>query len=226
MDEKQILELTRKSFYGVYYFMLAALAITFISSLIVKDPLLRRILFIEILVTGISSFIYFLFTNNISQYFDTVHKDNQDINLTVVDRVRYYGWVFTTPLMLIVLCLALSSSTRIIINPITMFTILILNYIMLMFGFLGELNIIDRIAATVLGFIPFLLIFYLIFSTFLINSFNPFNYLLFGIYFIVWAGYRISYMFEEKEKNIAINFFDAISKGAVAILLSFSYLPF
>lgn len=226
MDEKQLLDLTRKSFYGVYYFMLAALAITFISCFIVNDPLLRRILFIEILVTGISSFMYFLFTNNISQYFDKVNKDNEDIDLTVVDRLRYNGWVFTTPLMLIALCLALSSSTRIIINPITMFTILLLNYIMLMFGYLGELNMIDRIAATVLGFIPFLLIFYLIFSTFLLKSFNPFNYLIFAIYFIIWAGYGIAYMFEEKEKNIATNIFDAISKGVVAIILSFSYLAF
>ena len=107
-----------------------------------------------------------------------------------------------------------------------MFTILLLNYIMLMFGYLGEVNVMDRLAAMILGFIPFLLIFYLIFSTFLLKSFNPFNYLLFGIYFVIWAGYGISYIFEEKQKNIATNIFDAISKGVVAIILSLSYLRY
>jgi hypothetical protein len=76
----------------------------------------------------------------------------------------------------------------------------------------------------ILGFIPFLLIFYLIFSAFLVNTFNPFNFLIFGMYFIIWAGYGIVYCFEEKEKNIFTNLFDALSKGVVAIILSLSYL--
>jgi len=224
MDALQILELVKKSFYGVYYFMICAFVITLISAFIVKDFQLQRILVIEILVTGISSFMYFLFTSNINQYFSTAHKKDEDIDLTVVDRLRYNGWTFTTPLMLIALCLVLSSSTKIALNPILVFTILILDFIMLLLGYLGEVHMMDRFSAMILGFIPFLVIFYLIFSTFLVNTFNPFNYLIFGIYFVIWAGYGIAYWFDEKEKNIATNLFDAISKGLVAIILSFSYL--
>jgi bacteriorhodopsin len=164
--------------------------------------------------------MYFLFTNNIHQYFGTVQKEGEKIDLTVVDRLRYNGWVFSTPLMLIALCLALSSSTKVPLNPILLFTILILNYIMLLLGYLGEVNMLDRFLAMILGFIPFLLIFYLIFSAFLVNTFNPFNFLIFGMYFIIWAGYGIVYCFEEKEKNIFTNLFDALSKGVVAIILS------
>jgi len=224
MDDKQILELVKKSFYGVYYFMIFAFVITFISAFIVKDFQLQRILVIEILITGISSFMYFLFTSNINQYFSAVHKKGDDIDLTVIDRLRYNGWTFTTPLMLIALCLALSSSTKIPLNPILVFTILILDYIMLLLGYLGEVHMMDRFSAMILGFIPFLVIFYLIFSTFLLNTINPFNFLIFGIYFVIWAGYGIVYWFEEKEKNIFTNLFDAISKGVVAIILSLSYL--
>jgi bacteriorhodopsin len=224
MDKQKLLELTKTSFYGVFYFMICALIITLLSSFIVKDPQLQRILVIEILITGISSFMYFLFTNNISKYFNAVHKEGDDIDLTVVDRLRYNGWVFTTPLMLIALCLVLSSSTKVSINPIMMFTILLLNYLMLLLGYLGEVNMMDRLSAMVLGFIPFFVIFYLIFSAFIIKSFNLFNYLIFGIYFIIWAGYGVSYIFEEKSKNILTNIFDAISKGVVAIILSLSYL--
>jgi bacteriorhodopsin len=224
MDDKQILELVKKSFYGVYYFMICAFVITFISAFIVKDFQLQRILVIEILITGISSFMYFLFTSNINQYFSKPHKKGDNIDLTVVDRLRYNGWIFTTPLMLIALCLALSSSTKIPLNPILVFTILILDYIMLLLGYLGEVHMMDRFSAMILGFIPFLVIFYLIFSTFLLNTINPFNFLIFGIYFVIWAGYGIVYWFEEKEKNIFTNLFDAISKGVVAIILSLSYL--
>jgi len=224
MDDKQILELVKKSFYGVYYFMIFAFVITLISAFIVKDFQLQRILVIEILVTGISSFMYFLFTNNINEYFGAVHKEGEKIDLTVVDRLRYNGWVFSTPLMLIALCLALSNSTKIALNPILLITILMLNYIMLLLGYLGEVNMLDRFFAMILGFIPFLIIFYLIFSAFLMNTFNPFNFLIFGMYFIIWAGYGIVYCFEEKEKNIFTNLFDALSKGVVAIILSLSYL--
>jgi len=226
MDEEHLLQLVKKSFYGVYYFMIFAFIITLISAFIVKDFQLQRILVVEILVTFISSVMYFIFTSNINQYFSVVHEkgDNIDLNLSLIDRLRYNGWTFTTPLMLIALCMVLSSSTKIGLNPILIFTILILDFIMLLLGYLGELHIMDRLTSMMLGFIPLLTIFYLIFSTYIINTINPFNYIIFFIYLVIWTGYGIVYWFDEKEKNILTNLFDAIAKGVVAILLSFSYL--
>jgi len=223
LEKEKLLEITRKSYYVVFYFMLFALLITFFSSMIVNDSQLRRILILETMVTGISSFMYYLFINNISTYFDSPRTD-KEIDLSAVNRLRYNGWIFTTPIMLIVLCLVLQSSTNIPINPILLFTILLLDYLMLLLGYLGEVNEFDRLSAMILGFIPFFLIFYLIFITFIIHTFNPFNYLIFGIYFFIWAGYGISYIFEDKIKNISMNIFDCISKAIVAILLSFSYI--
>jgi len=224
MNKLELLELTKNSFYGVFYFMIFALIITTISSILTKNPFHRRILIIEILITGISSFMYYLFTNNISKYFTLQHKEKEDIDLTVVDKLRYNGWIFTTPLMLIALCLVLQNSTKIQLKPFLMFTIIILDYIMLLFGYLGELNIINKLPSMILGFVPFFVIFYLIFNTFMLKSYNPFNYLIFGIYFIIWAGYGVSYIFEEKTKNILMNIFDCLSKAVVAIILSVNYL--
>ena len=226
LDEKEKLELMRKSFFGVYYFMIFAFTVTLICCFIVKETSLRRILIIEVLVTGISSFMYYLFTNNIDTYFSTIPEPGRDIDLSVVDRLRYNGWAFSTPLMLIALCLILSTSTKVPINPIMMFTILLLDYIMLLLGYLGEVDMIDHNVAMVLGFIPFFMVFYLIFSTFLTQTINPFNYLIFFIYFIIWAGYGVAYGLDEKIKNIVTNVFDAIAKGVVAILLSFAYISF
>jgi len=224
MNKLELLELTKNSFYGVFYFMIFALIITIISSILTTNHFHRRILIIEILVTGISSFMYYLFTNNISKYFSSQHKEKEDIDLTVVDKLRYNGWIFTTPLMLIALCLVLQNSTKIPLKPIMMLVIIILDYIMLLFGYLGELNVIDRWSSMILGFLPFFIIFYLIFNTFMLKSYNLFNYLIFGIYFIIWTGYGVSYIFEEKTKNILTNIFDSISKAVVAIMLSVNYL--
>jgi len=224
VDEKKLLEWVEKSFYGVYYFMMSALVITFISAFIVQDAGLRRILMIEIIITGVSTFMYYLFTSNISQYFNTVQVPGTDINLNVVNILRYNGWAITTPLMLIALCLVLSSSTKVPLNPILVFTIILLDYIMLLLGYLGELGIMDRFAAMVLGFIPLIIIFYLIFSAFMINTINPFNYIIYFIYVIIWAGYGVAYILDDKTKNIVTNIFDGIAKGLVAILLSLAYL--
>jgi hypothetical protein len=57
----------------------------------------------------------------------------------------------------------------------------------------------------------------------MIKSYDFFNYLIFGIYFIIWAGYGVSYIFDEKLKNIAMNIFDCISKAIIAIILSINY---
>jgi ABC-type enterochelin transport system permease subunit len=69
--------------------MILALLVTTLSSILTKDPFHRKILIIEILITGISSFMYYLFINNISKYFGSEHKEHDDIDLTVVDKLRY-----------------------------------------------------------------------------------------------------------------------------------------
>ena len=88
-------------------------------------------------------------------------------------------------------------------------TIVVLDLIMLLVGYLGETKQIKRSTAS-LGFIPLLSIFYLLYD----------NSLIFGIYVLIWTGYGIAYYFDEKLKNVCMSVFDAIAKGVVAILLS------
>ena len=216
-------DITIKSYYIVFYIMTFAFILTIISSILVNNNYLRKILMIEILITGISSFMYYLFINKIKK-FGGDFQNNGKLDLKVVDILRYKGWSVTTPLMLIVLCLVLMNTTKINISLQMIFGIIILDYLMLLFGYLGELNILNRSIAMVLGFIPFFIIFYIIFNTFIIRKYNLFNYLIFGIYFIIWIGYGMAYMFDEKIKNILTNMFDLISKGFVAIILSITYL--
>lgn len=171
----------------VFYFMIFSLLFTLFA--FTQATTYKFILFLEIIITGVSSYMYYLFTK----------KDLHSIAL-----LRYNGWVITTPIMLVVLSL-LSNIQSI---PI-LITIVVLDLIMLLFGYLGETKQINRSIAS-LGFIPLLSIFYLLYD----------NSLIFGIYVLIWTGYGIAYYFDETLKNICMSVFDAIAKGAVAILLS------
>jgi len=221
-NNNKLLELTKNSYYYVFYFELFAFSFTLIAMSLVDSAESRRILFLELLITLISSIMYYLFITDISKYFDS----NETPDFSYIDRLRYKGWAFTTPLMLISLCLLLNESSKIAFTSLFLFTILVLDYIMLLTGFLGEINVLDRISAMVLGFIPFFIIFYMIYSTFFVKKTTAFNYLVFGIYFVIWAGYGVSYSFDEEIKNILMNIFDCISKGVVAILISGKFLFF
>jgi len=221
MEESQLLEYTKKTYKYVFFIMIVACLTSIIATLLAKDTNTRRILFIEILITGVSSLMYYLFINETS---GKIKDENAKESFHNVDVLRYNGWGITTPLMLIALCLVLSNTTKVPITTGSLLTIIGLDYLMLLFGYLGELEKIDRLVAMIMGFLPFFIIFYIIFNTFILGHYNLFNYLLFGIYFVIWTGYGVSYMFEEKLKNIATNFFDLTSKAIVAFMISFKYL--
>jgi len=221
MEESKLLEITKQSYNVVFTIMIAAYLVSIFSTILVNNNDARRILFTEIIITGVSCVMYYLFIHETSR---KINEENETEAFHKVDVLRYNGWGITTPLMLIALCLVLSNTTKVPITTSTVLTIIGLDYVMLLFGYLGELGKLDRLTAMILGFLPFFIIFYIIFNKFLVGHYNLFNYLLFGIYFVIWTGYGISYMFEEKLKNILTNLFDLLSKAVVAFIVSYKYL--
>jgi hypothetical protein len=210
--------LIRQYFDYSFKFIIFAFIVSFIATILVKKQNHRNILFIEILITGISGCMYYLFT-------ESMKDDDKELDLKYIDKLRYNGWAFSTPLMMTVLCLVLSASTNITLKMSTLGTVIVLDYIMLLFGYLGELGSIDRITATILGFIPFFAMFYLVFSTFILK-YNLFNYVVFFVYFLLWSGYGVAYLLDEHTKNIITNFLDVTAKGVFAVGLSAYYTLF
>jgi hypothetical protein len=184
----------------VFYFMLFSFCVSLFALLNVKEN--KHILLLEVIITGISSLMYYLFSKM--------------QNLHEIAVLRYNGWVITTPLMLTVLFL-LNHATSLR----TLYIIIGLDLLMLFIGYLGEIKKINKIVATILGFLPFGVLFFLLY-TLMIKSW--FNSILFGIYIIIWSGYGISYLFNEKLKNKCMSILDAIAKGVVSILLSIYFL--
>ena len=143
--------------------------------------------------------------------------DIDNIDYAEISRMRYVDWAITTPIMLLVLTLVLGQNIKKHVKLLLFALILLLNYSMLLFGYLGEINILEKIEASVLGFIPFILIFYLIYKTFIKGHNSIANNVMFGLYVCIWSLYGVVYMFDDELKNICFNALDLVAKCFVGL---------
>lgn len=100
--------------------------------------------------------------------------------------------------------------------------ILLSNFLMLLTGYLGEINILSIISATIIGFLFFFVEFYYIYKDFVIPYGNSNTYLYYSIFIIVWGLYGVAYVFNDTIKNISYNILDLISKNIYGLLLGLS----
>lgn len=104
-------------------------------------------------------------------------------------------------------------------NKYTIFIILCLNWVMLLFGYLGEIKFISTNMSVLLGFIPFLIYYYLIYIYY--AQFTSSGITIFYYFFIVWGTYGIAALLPYKMKNIFYNFLDLLSKNFFGLFLSY-----
>lgn len=206
-------------YYVKFTFMLAYIlflttgTITFIEALRAEDPMIRHIFNLETCISIIAGYFYSIFTGQI----DEVSKKNIEIDWGEITKTRYIDWSITTPLMLIVLCLVLGGNTNRPLKIETITAIIVLNYLMLYIGYLGEVEKLNRVVAMIGGFLPFIVMFGLIFIDFVKPKYVFSNYVLYGVFVIVWALYGVVYMFGEEYKNISMNILDTIAKCLVGL---------
>jgi hypothetical protein len=144
---------------------------------------------------------------------------------------RYIDWSITTPTMLITLIsylmfleakikgstsnLNLSSIMR--NNYQIIVPILFLNWAMLLFGFLGEINMLSVFYSVLLGFVPFIIYYYMIYKNYVAKSTT--GYYIFIYFFIFWSLYGVAALLPYYTKNILFNFLDLFSKNFFGIFL-------
>jgi bacteriorhodopsin len=95
--------------------------------------------------------------------------------------------------------------------------IIILNWIMLLFGYLHEINYIDKTTGFILGFVFFYLSFNKIYKCYANKSNKGKN--IFYILVIVWSLYGFAYLLNSNEKNICYNILDIFSKNFFGLYL-------
>ena len=125
--------------------------------------------------------------------------------------------------MLLVLCLVLSIDSKRTIGVLSISIVVLLNYIMLYIGYLGESKALNHMVACIGGFIPFALLFWFIFTKFVDWSKGVRGNVLYFLYLGTWSLYGLVYLLDESYKNIAMNILDSISKCFVGIGLWMYY---
>ena len=215
--EKQVLDTksnyVKFSFTVTYILLLTTATITIIEAIRTQNPVIRHILNLETCISVVAGYFYSAFMLQI----DESERKGEVYDWSKISQTRYLDWSITTPIMLLVLCIVLGNNIN---KPVTFgifIVIMLLNFLMLFLGYLGEMYKIDRFTASFLGFVPFFAMFYLIFSRFVLPRYRFDNYIIFGIYVGIWSMYGVVYLLEEEGKNIAMNILDLISKCGVGL---------
>lgn len=152
-----------------------------------------------------------------------------NINHPNITIFRYIDWMFTTPIMLITLMALLNKQKNISIfdfiknNKFDVIFVVILNMMMLLFGFLGEINILSTTMSVSIGFIPFLIFFIHIYNKFIKNKTfedEPLNYKYIFLYFvIIWSLYGVAAYLPFIQKNTMYNILDLFAKNFFGVAL-------
>lgn len=223
------------SFYFTYVLLLTTGTITLIEAISTNSPAIRHVMNLETCISLIAGYFYSQFiakvttvtnantnanTNtNTNANTNTNTNTNSIINYKDINETRYNDWFITTPLMILVIMISLSynNTGRLSIHIGTYITAILLNFGMLYSGYLGEKNTISKKTGCTVGFLFFIGLFALIYFQFVKGSSKLFNFVLFGIYLVIWGLYGIVYLLDEERKNVAYNVLDLISKCFVGL---------
>ena len=151
-----------------------------------------------------------------------------------ITRFRYYDWAFTTPIMLFstacyYVYLSYSEKKKSIHikdilseNKLALFTIFICNALMLLFGYLEEINLLSLTTSTLLGYLSLMGSFGVLYKEFVskVNKQQPLFYLMFGI----WSLYGVAAVLPNSKKNISYNILDIFAKNFYGVFLSYVIL--
>ena len=146
---------------------------------------------------------------------------------------RYWDWFITTPTMLITFATFLvylrlkesgvtdipSFISIIGANLKTYSTLVLLNTSMLIFGYLGELKKISLFTSVFGGFVPFFMMFYIIYENF--AKYTDLGMTMFWYFFIVWGLYGVAACLSYNLKNISYNILDLFAKNFFGLFLAY-----
>ena len=155
------------------------------------------------------------------------------LKLTNITPKRYFDWALTTPTMLITLIAYLifinakeNNQTQgltlysiLTTNSTIIIPILLLNWTMLLFGYLGEIKVIPVLYSIILGFIPFLIYYAMIYYNFVQSNNNGFMFFLYFLFF--WSLYGFVAALPYYAKNILYNILDLFAKNFFGLFLAY-----
>jgi len=207
-----------------------------LATFFVRTPpgmaLIKQLLGLELAVQAIEGAFYVWLYKNIATVKNITPK-------------RYADWALTTPTMLITLVAyiiylnagtnananATASTTQESLSLVQLLRenatpiaqIVGLNWLMLLFGYLGEVNAIPLVAGVALGFLPFIAYFYIIYERFISTTgeVNPTSLKIYAYFLVFWSLYGVVAVLPYTIKNTIYNIIDLFSKNFFGLFLSY-----
>jgi hypothetical protein len=189
--------------------------------------LIKQILGLEVAVQAVEGAFYAWLYFNIDRVKNITPK-------------RYADWALTTPTMLVTLVAyiiylntdkgegkgddSLSFGQILRENATPIAQILGLNWLMLLFGYLGEVGVIPLVAGVALGFAPFIAYFYIMYERFIPNDATiagSTSMKIYAYFLVFWSLYGIVAVLPYALKNTIYNVLDLFSKNFFGLFLSY-----
>jgi len=202
----------KSSFYITYVFLITTGTICFIEALRSPIPQVRHIMNLETCISVVAGYFYSQFVKKI----DNEQQDEQQLYKTIND-TRYTDWAISTPLMLLVLCMVLGYENKLNVHFSNVLYILLLNFLMLGSGYIGELNMIPKLFANIIGFVFFFGMYRVIWNTYMKKSRTLNSKVIFYCFLILWAFYGLFYNMDVMTKIFGYNILDLLAKAFVGI---------
>ncbi len=202
----------KSSFYITYVFLITTGTICFIEALRSPIPQVRHIMNLETCISVVAGYFYSQFVKKI----DNQQENEQQLYKTIND-TRYTDWAISTPLMLLVLCMVLGYENKLNVHFTNVLYILLLNFLMLGSGYIGELNMIPKIFANIIGFVFFFGMYRVIWNTYMKKSRTFNSKVIFYCFLILWAFYGLFYNMDVMTKIFGYNILDLLAKAFVGI---------
>jgi bacteriorhodopsin len=193
---------------STFIILFTTLVFIFIQALKSNDSYITNLFSLEICVLLIASYFY--------------SKIMNEIDLSKVGLLRYFDWSLTTPILLLTFLLIIHHENKIPLNIWYYLGIVVLNYLMLYFGYLGETKVLEKTKSILFGFFFYIIMILIIyFKSVNINTKrNTYNIkLLFIVFTILWASYGFADLVDEKIKNYIYNNLDILSKCLFSIFI-------
>ena len=192
--------------------------------------LIKQLLGLEVAVQAVEGAFYAWLYYNIDRVKNITPK-------------RYADWAITTPTMIVTLIAyiiylntdkgngngndSLSLIQILRENAVTIAQILALNWLMLLFGYLGEVGVFSLLTGVALGFVPFIAYFYIMYERFVANDAmhnngtNGTSLKIYAYFLVAWSLYGIVAVLPYALKNTIYNVLDLFSKNFFGIFLSY-----
>jgi len=177
-----------------------------------KYEILKQLMLLEVIVQFVEGSFYTYWLYNFKR-------------ISNITPSRYFDWSITTPTMLINLIfylIFLQANTNLDFFSVfkqefsTIIVVLVLNWLMLLLGYLGEISKIPVNIGVPLGFVPFILYFYIIYEKYAITTEGL---QIFYYFFIFWSLYGVAALMPYKIKSVCYNILDLFSKNFFGIFL-------